>query len=204
MIPQRNTADPAGSGPWEAWMAAAQAGDQRAYAALLREVLPLLRGVARRRIADRAEAEDAVQDTLLTLHRLRHSYDPARPLRPWLVTLCERRCVDRLRIRMRRARHEAPAEAQAEPAAPQEMEQHIACGELRAAIAALPRVQRLALSLAKLQELSLAEAAARAGVSAGALKVATHRALHALRRRLRTAEDALAAPCPRIGPATGR
>ncbi|MBX9700391.1 MAG: RNA polymerase subunit sigma, partial [Acetobacteraceae bacterium] len=93
---------------WEARMAAAMAGDARAYDRLLRDILPLLRGIARRRIIDAAEAEDAVQDTLLTIHRLRHSYDPARPLRPWLVALCERRCVDRLRARGRlSARHSA-------------------------------------------------------------------------------------------------
>src|SRR4051812_48865681 len=86
------------SGEWEEWMRAGQAGDARAYDRLLRAVLPLLRGIARRRIADAAEAEDAVQDTLLTLHQLRHAWDPSRALRPWLATLCERRCIDRLRV----------------------------------------------------------------------------------------------------------
>ena len=183
MVPQRSAAIP--SDRWDAWMAAAQAGDQRAYQDLLREILPLLRQVARRRIADRAEAEDAVQDTLLTLHRIRHAYDPARPLRPWLVALCERRCIDRLRIRARLARRETQAEARPETPVLPEAEQRIACGELRAAIASLPRAQRLALTLAKLHELPLAEAAAQSGLSPGALKVATHRAVQSLRRRLR-------------------
>ncbi len=71
------TAGPAPEGSWEAWMAASLAGDARAYDRLLREITPLLRAIARRRIADRAEAEDAVQDELLTIHRLRHTYDPA-------------------------------------------------------------------------------------------------------------------------------
>ena len=54
---------------------------------------------------------------------------------------------------------------------------------LRDAVAELPESQRTALRLAKLEDLSLAEASARSGLSIGALKVATHRAMHSLRRR---------------------
>src|SRR3954453_1934515 len=88
-----------GDGPWEEWMIAAQTGDARAYDRLLRAALPVLRGIARRRIADPAEAEDAGQDTLLALPRIRPLGTPTRPVRPWLATLCERRCIDRLRRR---------------------------------------------------------------------------------------------------------
>ncbi len=87
-------------------MARAQAGDARAYDALLRQVLPFLRAVCRRRLGSSTEAEEAVQDALLTIHRLRHTYDPARPLQPWLATIADRRAVDRLRRSGRRARHE--------------------------------------------------------------------------------------------------
>jgi RNA polymerase sigma-70 factor (ECF subfamily) len=54
---------------------------------------------------------------------------------------------------------------------------------LREAVAELPESQRTALRLAKLEDLPLADAAARSGLSVGALKVATHRALKTLRRK---------------------
>jgi RNA polymerase sigma-70 factor, ECF subfamily len=178
-------------GEWEGLMAAAQAGDARAYDQFLRAVLPLLRAVARRRIQGAAEAEDAVQDALLTIHQLRHSYDPQRPVRPWLVAIAERRAVDRLRRHGRRARRESPlddfGETLAEPGTNTGMnagEGRVAAAELRAAVAELPPAQRTALALAKLEDLPLAEASARSGMSVGALKVATHRAVKALRRRL--------------------
>ncbi|WP_236033319.1 RNA polymerase sigma factor [Belnapia mucosa] len=178
-------------GEWEGWMAAAQAGDAAAYDRLLRAALPLLRAVARRRIINAAEAEDAVQDALLTIHRLRHSYEPARPIRPWLVAICERRAIDRLRRQSRRGGRESPIEdwheTLATPGANQG-EERVASAELRAAVAELSEAQRTALGLAKLEGLSLAEASARSGMSVGALKVATHRAVKALRRRL-GAED---------------
>jgi RNA polymerase sigma-70 factor (ECF subfamily) len=170
---------------WEIWMAAAQAGDGRAYERLLAACLPLLRGVARRRIRDAAEAEDAVQDTLLTLHQLRHTYDPERPIRPWLVAICERRCVDRLRRQGRRRGREEPIEDRHETIASQGPLPDAAseARELRAAVAELPESQRQALALAKLEELPLAEASKRSGISVGALKIATHRAMKTLRRR---------------------
>ncbi len=174
-------------GEWEALMAAAQAGDARAYDRLLRAIAPLLRAVARRRIANPAEAEDAVQDALLTIHQLRASYDPARPIRPWLVAIMERRAVDRLRRSGRRAARETSIEDFGETfsgSMANEGEQRVQAAQLRAAVAELPESQRTALSLAKLQDLPLAEASARSGMSVGALKVATHRAVKALRRRL--------------------
>lgn len=174
-------------GRWEAWMVAAQAGDARAYDLLLRDCLPLLRAIARRRIRDSHEAEDAVQDTLLTIHRMIATYDPERPLRPWIVAIAERRCVDRLRRRGRGAGRETPIDDHAETlAAPatETGEDRIASRQLRDAVAELPDSQRTALRLAKLEDLPLAEAARRSGLSVGALKVATHRALKTLRRRL--------------------
>lgn len=179
-------------GEWEAWMAAAQQGDAVAYDRLLRAMLPLLRGVARRRIRQPAEAEDAVQDALLTIHQLRHTYDPARPLRPWLVAITERRAIDRLRRHGRSAGREVPLDDQRETFAAgpaNEGEALVAARQLRAAVAALPPAQRTALALAKLEDLSLAEASRRSGMSVGALKVATHRAVKALRRRLGTEDE---------------
>ncbi len=45
---------------WSRLMAAAQAGDARAYEALLRECLPLLRSICRTRLRDAAEVEETL------------------------------------------------------------------------------------------------------------------------------------------------
>jgi len=170
---------------WSGLMGQAQAGDSRAYETLLREIAPRIRQIARARIRDAAEVEDAVQDTLLTLHVLRHTFDPARPFGPWLAAIASRRAVDRLRRRGRTAGRESPIDDLPEGAASvaPEAEARLAARDLRAAVADLPESQRTALRLAKLEDLSLAEASARSGLSVGALKVATHRAMQSLRRR---------------------
>ncbi|MFL1464191.1 sigma-70 family RNA polymerase sigma factor [Roseococcus sp. DSY-14] len=172
-----------------ALMEAAQAGDAAAYQALLRECLPILRALCRTRLREPAEVEDAVGDALLTLHRIRHTYDPARPFGPWLAAIALRRAADRGRRLGRAGRREAPLDAAAEapdaaPDAAAALEAGRAGAALRAAVAALPPAQRAAIGLTKLEELSLAEASRRSGMTPGALKVATHRAMAALRRRL--------------------
>ena len=65
-------------------MAAAQSGASDAYAALLKAVLPRLRAMIRnqRRFLSEADIEDLVQDTLVSLHAVRATYDPAAPSGP--------------------------------------------------------------------------------------------------------------------------
>jgi RNA polymerase sigma-70 factor (ECF subfamily) len=169
---------------WSGLMAAAQAGDGAAYAALLGECVPLLRSICRARLRDATEAEDAVQDTLLTLHRVRHTYDPERAFRPWIAAIAERRALDRLRRRGRTGARETAIEDAAELGAEGEAEERLAARELRDAVDELPQSQRMALRLTKIEQLSLQEASHRSGMSVGALKVATHRALQTLRKRL--------------------
>ncbi|HYI83397.1 MAG TPA: sigma factor-like helix-turn-helix DNA-binding protein, partial [Acetobacteraceae bacterium] len=101
------------------------------------------------------------------------------------------RAVDRLRRSGRRARHETVLEPLSETLAAlaangwdHASEEQLAAKQLRDAVSGLPSSQRRALTLTKLQGLSLAEASARSGLSVGALKVATHRALQTLRTRL--------------------
>ena len=178
---------------WSGLMSAAQAGDGRAYEVLLRECLPLLRAICRARLRDANEAEDAVQDTLLTIHRARASYNAARPFRPWLVAIAERRALDRVRARGRRAGREVAIDAAGEIASEERgaeaaLDAQRAAATLREAVQDLPASQRTALGLTKIEDLTLAEASRRSGISVGALKVATHRAIGALRRRFRAGE----------------
>lgn len=174
---------------WSAWMAAAQAGDSRAYGRLLRDIAPFVRAIAARRHRNPDRVEDVLQDVLLTVHRVRHTYDPARPFMPWLAAIAERRSIDALR-RVSRIGGIETADARAyetfaDPAANQEMRANEAADALGPALAALTPGQREALELLKLKELSLKEASKVSGKSIAALKVNVHRAMQSLRARLR-------------------
>ena len=178
------------SSAWGLMMAAAQDGDRQAYARLLGEITPVLRRVVRRRWAGSgsADAEDVVQDVLISLHAVRHTYDPARPFMPWLLAIMQYRIQDASRKVVRRSAHERPEwsfehglpDVVAEPRedVPGDPE------ALRKALADLPAGQRRAVELLKLEECSLKEAAAVTGMSVAALKVAVHRGIKALRGKL--------------------
>lgn len=174
---------------WARLMASAQDGNQVDYARLLREIVPMVRAVAAHHHRRPDRVDDVVQDVLLTLHRIRHTYDPARPFMPWLVAVARRRSIDALRSRSRteamEVRDDTSYETFADPLANREREGREAGELLAGALAALPRGQREALELVKLKEMSLVEASAVSGQSVGGLKVNVHRAIKALRAKLK-------------------
>ncbi len=92
-----------------ALMSAAQAGDKPAYSALLRDCEPFIRQVGRRAGVMDDRLNDVVQDTLLTLHKARQTYDPARSFLAWLRVITQRRAVDILRKHGRGDRREIHA-----------------------------------------------------------------------------------------------
>ena len=173
---------------WVVLMRAAQGGDARRYEQLLRSITPFIRSLTRRYCRDAQLAEDVVQDVLLTVHRIRHTWDPQRPFSPWLAAITARRGIDRIRRASRISRHEVSDEFALETfAAPSANNES---GALRAALAiepllaALPERQRRALEAVKLRGLSVAQAASESGQSVAALKVNVHRAVKALRQRV--------------------
>ncbi|TMH79591.1 MAG: sigma-70 family RNA polymerase sigma factor [Betaproteobacteria bacterium] len=172
---------------WSIYMARAQAGDRDAYRRLLEDVAPYLRSIAARHFRNSGDIEDAVQEVLLTVHAVRHTYDPARPFGPWLVAIANRRVVDGLRRQGRSRAREVALETEHETFAAPEANYHEAASEARAlreAVESLPPGQRDAIRMLKLQEMSLKEAAAVSGMTVAALKVATHRAVKSLRKVL--------------------
>ncbi len=176
-----------GSLAWSELMARAQAGDKVAYRRLLEDITPYLRSLAARHALLAGEVEDVVQDVLLTVHAVRHAYDPGRPFGPWLLAIARRRIVDRLRRRGSRTAAEIPLGPQHETIAADGPNLYPLLSGRRAlhdALARLPAGQRRAILLLKLRGLSLKEAALESGLSIAALKVASHRAIKALRAML--------------------
>jgi RNA polymerase sigma-70 factor (ECF subfamily) len=165
-------------------MARGQQGDSTSYRRLLQSITPYLRALGHRFGLSGADLEDAVQDVLLTVHSIRHTYDPSRPFGPWLTGVARHRLLDRLRRRVRQAGRETElTEAHETFAAVETNHTELAgeAGRLKAAIASLPEGQRRAVEMLKLKEMSLKEASQASGQSETALKVAVHRAIKRLR-----------------------
>jgi RNA polymerase sigma-70 factor (ECF subfamily) len=161
-----------------ALMARLQQGDRDACRALLDDIGPAVMQFLRKRIANREELEDVYQEVFMALYEARRSYEPGRPLEPWLFAIARNIAADHTRHYWSRARWE---ELSADPPEIADSTAPEAPPNLEQALTGLPPAQREAFTMLKLDGMSLEGAAARAGVSVAAMKVRAHRAYKALR-----------------------
>ncbi|HXU70776.1 MAG TPA: RNA polymerase sigma factor [Polyangia bacterium] len=169
-------------------------GDRAAFDALYLEVAPRLIGFLHKLVGERALAEDILQETLLKLHEARAFYVRGADPVPWMFTIARHTAFDELR-RRKRARVRLVSSDDGKPPEPRadlsgapepaRGSDDPAGAEALAALDSLPDAQRQALLLTKVEGLSQAEAAARAGTTPGAIKLRAHRAYVALRKLVR-------------------
>lgn len=174
-------------------MLSAQAGRQREYAVFLKEAATFIRVIARRHHRNTGLVEDVVQDTLTSIHRMRHTYEPGRPVEPWVAAIARARSIDVLRRHTRISRREAGEDTEqlaAHPDRRSTTESRLETETVVAgALASLSPSQREAVRLLKIEELSLAEAASVSGLTVQALKSSLHRAMQNLRASLKGGSD---------------
>jgi RNA polymerase sigma-70 factor (ECF subfamily) len=167
-------------------MRQAQAGDQTAYAELLGMLTSVTRQFARRKSGDVPWVEDVVQETLISVHRARHTYDPARPFAPWFYAIAAHRVVDVFRRERRVASRELGSDVLPEPREKPVVERAggVDMEIVHAALSALPARQREVVEGLKLRDESVRDLAGRLGMSESAVKVTAHRGYKALKKLL--------------------
>lgn len=157
---------------WRALMRSSQDGDAAAYRQLLAEIRVWLQRYYVRRLPP-SLAEDATQDALLAVHEKRHTYDPSRPLEPWLAAIARHKWIDRLRA----MRSQAAEPISADLAVADHGAAVTSAHSLERLLAMLKPAQADVIRLVKLQGLSIEEASARTGQTASLVKVNIHRGL---------------------------
>ncbi|MCB1167303.1 MAG: sigma-70 family RNA polymerase sigma factor, partial [Leptospiraceae bacterium] len=164
-----------------ALLAKSQQGDARAYHQFLEEILPIVRRFLGAKIRDPDWAEDIAQEVLVSIHRARASYDPDRPVFPWIHAIAHRRYVDHMRKWSRISEKEIQGETLLDLQAKEDKEHPFLVQEvLERAIEQLPPRQKRAVRLLKYDGLSVREAAAIMEMTETAVKVTAHRAYRAL------------------------
>lgn len=157
---------------WGDLMVASQGGNGGAYRRLLGEISIWLERYFARRLPH-GEVDDALQETLMAVHRRRHTYDPRQPLAPWLAAIAKRKWIDQLRALERRATEELP-----EALSVADHEAAVTSASvLTSLIGMLPSAQAQVILLVKLQGYTIAEASSATGQSVAAVKVNLHRGL---------------------------
>ena len=166
-------------------MVRAQGGDSLAYAALLVLLTNATRQFARRRLGDVAWIDDVVQETLLAVHRARHTYDARRPFAPWFYAIASNRMIDVIRRERRVSSREVGAEVLPEPESGDAPDRSgVDPGAVQAALSSLPDRQRAVIEGLKYQDRSVKEIAGEMGMSESAVKVTAHRGYKTLKRLL--------------------
>ena len=147
-------------------LAAHVAGDRYAFEELYRRHQRRLRRLARDTTGCPEDAEDALQDAMLSAHRGAGSFRYNASVGSWLHRIVVNACLDRLRrrgIRCVELLDEQAVEAD-------RTDQVAAALAVRAALSRLPAEQRAAVFTVDLQDCSIADAARRLGVAAGTVK----------------------------------
>jgi RNA polymerase sigma factor (sigma-70 family) len=167
---------------WAKWMRAAIGGDAQAYHRFLVSVTPYLRSMAKRRCnqfgAPSGDAEDVVQEVLLAIHLKRGTWDPKRPIGPWLTVIVRNKLIDSLR---KRGRHvQVPIEDVIATLEADEQTDTTERMDTEALLERLKDPQRDIVRSISLNGAGIRETAERLMMSEGAVRVALHRALKAL------------------------
>lgn len=155
-------------------MRRAQAGDSQSYRALLDGCRHWLLRYYAHRIAPYM-VEDLVQDTLMSIHAKRASYDPARPFYPWLAAIARYRWIDALR-KQTQTEELLPGDVLVE----HEEDAVLSRLSLDSLLAHLPPAQANAIMLTKIEGRSIEDAGRICGQSASLVKVNVHRGLKRL------------------------
>lgn len=171
------------------WLARHRRGDASAFPALMAAYRrPVYSYLVRGGVAS-ADRDDVFQAVFLRIHAAAGSYDPARPLAPWLFTIVANTVRNHLRDR---ARTDGPTPAPDDPPEPPDPNpdpERIASARqtlawLDGAVADLPPAQREVLLLIAIVGLRQQDVAQALGMPLNTVKTHLRRARLALAARL--------------------
>ena len=174
-------------------MSAYADGDDRRFAEVHAELLPMLRAFLLRRVTNKSLVDDLVQETLLRVVRSRTSFRRGALLRPWALTIARRVFLDEMRrdavarsVSVSESQREAVMELAPSPA-PNPLER-MAANELWAcvqdAMQKMTPIVRESFEYVRLHGYSMERAASEIGTTQGAVKLRAHRAYTGVRRNL--------------------
>lgn len=164
-------------------------GDPSAFDALFEQLQTPLRGCLRRWLRTDDKVEDALQNTLLKLHKSRERYRRGAPVLPWVMTIARNVALDYLRSRVSKERNlDEESAARIVDDRPvvdwSEEDEKEVVAAVREAVEQLPPASREVVRLHKLEGRSMAEVAEILGINEGAARVRAHRGYKALARLL--------------------
>jgi RNA polymerase sigma-70 factor, ECF subfamily len=159
-----------------------------AFERLVREYQGLVGHIVFRLVRHADDANELCQETFLRIHRQLHQFRHASSLKAWIGRVAYTIALRHLEREPPNARGEAGDDWLERADTGDDLESTLAAREsaaiVRAAVDALPPLQRLLVSLYHLEEISIPEIGAITGLPAGTIKSHLFRSRQALRRVL--------------------
>ena len=136
---------------------------------------------------DAVLADDLTQDTFLQMHRSRRTYQPGRPVTPWVFAIARHVYLMNRRATARRLRFEDTVAADTRSNEPLHDDARALADadQVRHALRGVPADQREALLMHHVHGWSFAEIAARLGIRVNAAKTRAFRGVRRMRDHLR-------------------
>jgi RNA polymerase sigma-70 factor (ECF subfamily) len=146
-----------------------------------------LRGYLLSQCRDAALAEDLLQDTFLQVHRSRRTYEPGRPVTPWVFAIARHVFLMKRRSAGRRLRFEErlAADTAWNDVPHDDLHALVERDEVRRALKGVPADQREALLLHHVEGWSFIEIAARLGIRVNAAKTRAFRGMKKMKGHLK-------------------
>jgi RNA polymerase sigma-70 factor (ECF subfamily) len=167
-------------------MARVTQGDAQAFQQLVDAGIDRVLSVARRMLADEAEAEDVAQEVFLRLWRQAEKWEGGRAqVSTWLYRVTVNTCIDRLRARREETVDELP-EVSRDATQQQVLEERDLEQYVEAALNELPERQRIALVLFHYEQLSMNDVAEAMDASVEAIESLLARGRRALKKSLKS------------------
>ena len=181
-----------------------KSGDERAFCVIFDRYTRRLVNFAYRFLHSQRAAEDIAQEVFLRVYKQKELYDDRRPFRPWFYSIASHLVSDHLRTHKRhpemsldgqpshseesRSLHDMlPAPSRLNP--DEVLVTAELCQKVRLVLEALPEKQRLAVSLARFEELPYKEIAQALDISIPAVESLLFRARQTLKQALASSQD---------------
>lgn len=160
--------------------------DRYAFSELFDHFAPRLKGMMLRSGSPAHQAEEIVQDVMLTVWRKASLFDPHRAqVSAWIYQIARNRQIDTLRKERRPEPEELAEDAEAEPDASQILALEQEAEKLKSALARLSQDQREMVEKAYMGELTHQEISTQTGLPLGTIKSRIRLGLERLRHELK-------------------
>ena len=165
-----------------------QKGDEPAFEELVKKHTRGVLNLVYRYLGDTSRSEDVSQDIFVKVYRARMKYEPKAKFSTWLYRIAVNHCLNEIRARKSQPALAAPVNDLLEQPSGEDPDARISRSELqqavKAAIDSLPENQRMAVILARYEDMSYDEIAETMGMSLEAVKSVLFRAKENLKQAL--------------------